>query len=40
MRQFNVGNKVEWTSQSGGYTKTNRGVIVRVIPPGQDPHRG
>jgi hypothetical protein len=32
-----VGDKVEWTSQSGGITRTKRGVIVEVVPPRSNP---
>lgn len=32
MRQFKVGDKVAWTSQAGGYTKTKRGKVVHVVP--------
>jgi len=28
-----VGDQVEWTSQSGGYTRTKQGTIVEVVPP-------
>lgn len=31
---WTVGSAVEWTSQSGGYKSTKRGVIVAVVPAG------
>ena len=36
---FTLGDMVEWTSQSGGYTKTKTGVIVEVVAPGKRPDR-
>ena len=36
--KFNLGDTVEWTSQSQGYTKTKRGVIIEVVPPNTTPH--
>lgn len=30
-----VGDKVKWTSQSAGYTKTKCGTVVFVLNPGQ-----
>lgn len=32
-KMYNVGDIVEWESQSAGYTKTKRGTVVRVVPP-------
>ena len=31
---FKVGDKVSWTSQSAGVTKTKTGVVVEVLPAG------
>ena len=33
------GDRVKWTSQSGGYRKTKCGVIIAVVPPGCMAHR-
>ncbi|MCK9569791.1 hypothetical protein M0R72_12680 [Candidatus Pacearchaeota archaeon] len=33
-----VGDAVEWTSQSGGYQTTKRGVVVAIVHPGVDPN--
>lgn len=27
-----IGNKVKWTSQAGGNTKTKHGVVVAIVP--------
>lgn len=32
-----VGDKVSWTSQAGGVTKTKEGTILAVIPDGERP---
>jgi len=32
---FNVGDTVEWKSQSGGYSKIKRGEVVLVLSPGE-----
>lgn len=32
MEKFNIGDIVEWTSQSGGYTRTKSGEIVAIVP--------
>lgn len=34
---FQIGDKVKWTSSSCGSTKTKRGEIVEVLPPGRAP---
>jgi hypothetical protein len=34
-----VGDKVVWTSQAAGYTRTKRGVIIAVVPAKNDPRR-
>ncbi len=31
MAIFNIGDKVTWTSQSGGYEKTKRGIVVMTM---------
>jgi len=39
--KFTVGEAVQWTSQSGGYTKVKRGKIAAVVPgmaPGDRTH--
>jgi hypothetical protein len=30
---FNIGETVEWTSQSAGVTKTKRGQVVQLVQP-------
>ncbi len=32
VQQFKVGDKVQWTSQAAGSTKTKVGVVVGVVP--------
>lgn len=32
-----VGDKVTWSSQSGGFRKTKHGVVVAVVPAGEHP---
>jgi hypothetical protein len=32
-----IGDKVQWTSQSAGYSKTKSGVIVAIVPIGYPP---
>ncbi len=32
-----LGDRVTWTSQAGGYTTTKEGVVVEIVPPGQKP---
>lgn len=32
MQTFEIGDRVVWTSQSAGYTKTKRGDVVAVVP--------
>jgi hypothetical protein len=34
---FEVGDEVEWTSQSGGHVKTKRGKVFEVVPPSNRP---
>ena len=34
---FKVGDTVEWSSQSGGYTEDKRGVVAAVVPVGAVP---
>jgi len=36
-QKFAVGDRVEWTSSSGGSTVTKRGVVIEVIQPGREP---
>lgn len=36
---FTIGQKVQWASQSGGYTKTKIGIIAEVVPAGMLPSR-
>jgi hypothetical protein len=36
---FQVGDKVEWTSQANGRAKTKVGVVADVIEKGQRPNR-
>ena len=31
METFKIGDKVKWTSQSGGFTRTKEGLIVRIL---------
>ena len=38
-RVINIGDEVEWTSQSQGHTRTKRGVVVGVIAAGFRPER-
>jgi len=35
-----IGDTVEWTSQSGGYTKTKKGEVVQVVQAGHAPWPG
>lgn len=37
--KFKVGDKVSWWSQSKGYGKVKRGVVVAVVPPKVQPCR-
>lgn len=37
MSKFQIDDWVEWTSSSGGFTKTKRGQIVEVVPAGSRP---
>ena len=37
--KFELGQTVEWVSQSGGYSKRKEGIIVRIIRPGETPYR-
>jgi hypothetical protein len=37
--EFKIGDVVEWTSSSAGTTKTKRGDVFAVIPPGKDGYR-
>jgi hypothetical protein len=38
---LNLGDKVQWKSQSGGYYgKVKRGIICQVVPPGTVPNPG
>lgn len=32
---FKTGDKVAWTSQAGGFTKTKSGTVLVVVPAGQ-----
>lgn len=32
---FQVGNKVYWESQAGGFTKRKEGTVLAIIPAGQ-----
>ncbi|WP_135553296.1 hypothetical protein [Paenibacillus cymbidii] len=34
IKQLQVGDKVKWTSQSGGYQKEKRGTVYAVVPEG------
>jgi hypothetical protein len=34
---FKVGDRVEWVSQSQGYTKSKSGEVVEVVPAGHTP---
>lgn len=36
---FNLGDRVEWTSQAGGYAKTKQGIVDAVVLPGERPDR-
>jgi hypothetical protein len=38
MGKFKAGDHVKWTSKSGGYEKTKRGIIVEVIWTGLMPN--
>jgi hypothetical protein len=33
MSKFVIGDTVEWTSQSSGFTTTKRGTVVVIVPP-------
>jgi len=35
--EFKVGDRVKWTSQSGGFTRTKTGEIICVVHPGERP---
>ena len=35
--EFKVGDRVEWTSQAGGSTRTKRGAVVEVVKRGEAP---
>lgn len=37
MSTFSVGDRVQWTSQSAGYTSTKIGVVETIIPAGATP---
>lgn len=37
--QFQIGNRVQWSSQAHGSHKTKEGVVVAVVPAGQLPDR-
>lgn len=37
MKTFEVGDAVEWSSQSGSYSKKKTGVVEQVIPSGCRP---
>jgi hypothetical protein len=36
--KFNLGDKVEWTSQAQAFAKTKQGEIVEVVTPGERPN--
>lgn len=36
---FKLGDKVQWTSSAGGFTKTKMGVVAEVVPDGGAPDR-
>lgn len=38
-KKFKKGQKVYWTSQAAGSSKTKHGTIVAVVPGGTDPRR-
>lgn len=38
-RWFNIGDRVQWSSQSLGRTRTKSGTIIAVIPPDELPSR-
>jgi hypothetical protein len=33
---FNIGDKITWSSQSGGYEKRKTGRIIAILEPGAD----
>jgi len=35
--EFNVGDKVKWTSQSSGYWKEKAGIVEQVVKPNTSP---
>ena len=35
--KFNMGDKVQWDSQSAGYVKHKEGTVVEVVPAGTHP---
>jgi hypothetical protein len=35
--KLNVGDRVEWTSQAGGCTRTKAGIVEVVLRPGEQP---
>lgn len=39
MPRFNVGDRVWWKSESGGFIKEKHGVVVCVVPAGGSPSR-
>src|SRR5687767_1847502 len=36
---FELGARVQWTSQAGGNTTTKAGEVVAIVPPGIYPHQ-
>lgn len=34
---FKVGDKVQWSSQAAGHTKTKEGIVARIVPVGTEP---
>lgn len=38
--KFKLRSKVAWVSQSAGTWKEKHGVVIRVVPPGQEPTGG
>lgn len=39
LKDLNLGDRVRWTSQAGGYAKTKEGAIIAVVPAHSNPRR-
>lgn len=36
---FQIGDKVQWSSQAAGHIKVKEGIVARIVPAGVDPRR-